>query len=173
MRTLVVLGGNPVFTAPAEVPFAEVVEAVPETLYLGLHDDETGSRCDWLVPQLHDFERWGDARAYDGTVSFVQPVIRPLFGGHTVDEVLALFAGLRDPATGTVPDGRTLLRGYWHGRFGGGAEVLAVGGAPAAASRVARSRCRRGQRRTAGVRTAGVQTAVRRRRCERRQCERR
>ncbi len=127
--TLVILEGNPAYSAPADVPFAELLGRVPATVYLGLHENETARRCRWVVPALHTFESWGDARAFDGTATFVQPLVRPLFGGHTVDEALALLAGL------AVRDGRELLRESWRRRrgFGGGGAGSA---APAAAGDV-------------------------------------
>jgi molybdopterin-containing oxidoreductase family iron-sulfur binding subunit len=41
----------------------------------------------------HELEAWGDARAWDGTVSIQQPLIEPLYGGKTPIELLALLLG--------------------------------------------------------------------------------
>ena len=56
--------------------------------HLGSHVDETGQISHWHIPAAHYLEYWSDARAYDGTVSIVQPLIDPLYGGHTAHHVL-------------------------------------------------------------------------------------
>ena len=91
--TLLILEGNPVYSAPADIAFATALRKVRNSLYLGLYDNETAHETNWLVPSAHYLEGWGDGRAYDGTASLVQPLISPLYGGHTVAEVLALVSG--------------------------------------------------------------------------------
>ena len=56
---------------------------------MGLHDNETARECDWMVPATHYLESWSDARAYDGTLSVVQPLIAPLYDGKTTSQILA------------------------------------------------------------------------------------
>jgi MoCo/4Fe-4S cofactor protein with predicted Tat translocation signal len=86
---LLILGGNPVYTAPADLEFAKALEQVPTRVHLGLYDDETAALCHWHVPAAHVFETWSDARAFDGTVTIQQPLIAPLYGGKSPLEVLA------------------------------------------------------------------------------------
>jgi len=86
---LLVLGTNPVYSAPADLGFETALAKVETSVHLGLHDDETAARCHWHVPAAHDFETWGDARAFDGTVTLQQPMIEPLYGGRSPLEVLA------------------------------------------------------------------------------------
>ncbi len=90
VETLVLLGGNPVYDAPADLEFAAALAKVKTSIHLSLFDDETSQACTWHLPRAHFLEAWGDARAYDGTVSFVQPLIEPLYGGRTPIEILAL-----------------------------------------------------------------------------------
>jgi len=89
--TLVVLGTNAVYTAPADRPLH--VGRARQSIYLGAHEDETAALCTFTVAAAHPLESWGDARAFDGTVSIVQPLIEPLFGGRTAADVLAVLAG--------------------------------------------------------------------------------
>jgi MoCo/4Fe-4S cofactor protein with predicted Tat translocation signal len=96
VQTLVVLGGNPVFDAPADLDFASAMARVPHSIALGHTVDETSSRAEWHVPRAHYLESWGDARAVGGTLSVVQPLILPLFGGRTDIEVLGLMVGGKD-----------------------------------------------------------------------------
>jgi Fe-S-cluster-containing dehydrogenase component/anaerobic selenocysteine-containing dehydrogenase len=90
VQTLVVLGGNPVFDAPADLDFAAAMAKVPHSIVLGHSIDETSSKAEWHVPRAHYLESWGDARALGGTLSVIQPLILPLFGGRTPVEVLGL-----------------------------------------------------------------------------------
>ena len=91
VELLLILGGNPVFDAPADLGFAAKMERVKLRARLGLYEDETSRVCHWHVPETHTLESWGDARAYDGTVTLQQPLIAPLYGGRSAYEVLAAF----------------------------------------------------------------------------------
>jgi len=102
--TLVILGGNPAYDMPADLQFAESLAKVPHSFRLGLYHDETSHLCTWHVPQAHYLESWGDARAWDGTLSVVQPLIAPLYDGISALELLALVTG--DP----LSDGYSLVR---------------------------------------------------------------
>jgi len=91
--TLVILGGNPAYDAPANLGLAELIGRCPTSVHLSLYDDETSVRCRWHLPRAHPFESWGDVRAWDGTVSVTQPLIAPLYGGRTALEVVAGILG--------------------------------------------------------------------------------
>ena len=93
VQTLVVLGGNPVFDAPADLDFGSALANVPHSIALAHTLDETSSRVEWHIPRAHYLESWGDARAVGGTLSVVQPLILPLFGGRSAVDVLGLMAG--------------------------------------------------------------------------------
>ena len=90
---LLILGGNPVFTAPADLRFAERLTKVPLRLHLGLYEDETAALCHWHVPEAHYLESWGDVRAYDGTAAIIQPLIAPLYAGRTALGFIAALGG--------------------------------------------------------------------------------
>ena len=96
---LLILGGNPVYNAPADLKFAEALENSSQSAHLALHDDETSRLCDWHLSRAHYLESWGDARTFDGTVSIVQPLIEPLFDGRSVIEVLSMIVD-KKPQTG-------------------------------------------------------------------------
>jgi MoCo/4Fe-4S cofactor protein with predicted Tat translocation signal len=112
---LVILGGNPAYDAPADLDFATVLKnrRIPLRVHLGIYQDETAELCQWHVNQAHELESWGDARAYDGTVSIVQPLIAPLYQGKGPVEFLALLAGEADTS------GYDLVRGYWQRQHAG------------------------------------------------------
>ncbi len=116
VHTLVILGGNPVINAPADVAFAESLAKVSLSVHLSQYTDETSAQCAWHLPQSHLLESWSDTRAADGTASIVQPLIAPLFRGKTVHEVLGLLLGTPQPNSHDV------VREYWktHHDQGGG-----------------------------------------------------
>jgi len=87
--TLLILGGNPVYDAPADLEFVQKLKKVPNSIHLSLYDDETSRACTWHLPRAHTLESWGDSRAWDGTISLQQPLVEPLYGGKTPAEVLA------------------------------------------------------------------------------------
>jgi molybdopterin-containing oxidoreductase family iron-sulfur binding subunit len=80
---LIILNANPIYSAPADLEFAAAFEKAKLVAHLGSHVDETGQIAHWHIPAAHFLESWSDARAYDGTVSIVQPMIDPLYGGKT------------------------------------------------------------------------------------------
>jgi len=91
---LLILGNtNPVFTAPADLKFADALGKVTNRVHLGLYNDETGELCHWHIPEAHFLEAWGDVRAFDGTVSLIQPLIAPLYDGRTALEVVSAMNG--------------------------------------------------------------------------------
>ncbi|MEQ8789312.1 MAG: TAT-variant-translocated molybdopterin oxidoreductase [Pirellulaceae bacterium] len=93
VEMLVMLGGNPVFNAPADLKFTEALEKVPCRVHLSSEYDETSNRCHWHLPRAHLFESWSDARAEDGTVSIIQPLIEPLYDGRGDHEAVASLLG--------------------------------------------------------------------------------
>ncbi len=101
VETLLILGGNPVYTAPAELDWAKTQRKAKMVARLGYYEDETFPHCDWHFPAAHYLESWGDALTSDGTMVPVQPLIAPLFGGLTELEILARLAGANatDPYT--------------------------------------------------------------------------
>jgi molybdopterin-containing oxidoreductase family iron-sulfur binding subunit len=106
---LIILGGNPAYDAPADLNFADALKSgkVPLRVHHGLYQNETAELCQWHVDQTHELEAWGDARAYDGTVSIIQPLIAPLYNGKSSLEFVALLSGQADAT------GYDLVRAYW------------------------------------------------------------
>jgi|CXWL01.1.fsa_nt_gi molybdopterin-containing oxidoreductase family iron-sulfur binding subunit len=94
VKMLVILGGNPVYNSPADLKLTAdrmaTLNKTGRTVHLGLYFDETAEHCQWHVAEKHYLESWGDARAYDGTVSLIQPLIAPLYDGKGSSEVLQL-----------------------------------------------------------------------------------
>jgi molybdopterin-containing oxidoreductase family iron-sulfur binding subunit len=107
VTTLLILGGNPVVTAPADLAFADCLAKVGLRIHVGLYPDETSALCHWHVPEAHYLESWSDARADDGTVTIVQPLIAPLYNGRSAHEVIAAFTDRPERS------GHDLVREHW------------------------------------------------------------
>src|SRR5690606_18769802 len=116
VQLLVIFGGNPVYTAPADLEFAAALGNVQTSVHLGLYYDETGRACTWHVPQTHFLETWSDARAFDGTATIKQPLILPFYQGKSEHELLAALLGDPDAA------GYDIVREHWQGRVSGNFE---------------------------------------------------
>ncbi|MGF1507636.1 MAG: 4Fe-4S dicluster domain-containing protein [Anaerolineae bacterium] len=113
VEALIILGGNPVYSSPADIDFASALSLVPLSAHLSLYYDETSQECVWHIPQTHFIEEWSDARTFDGTVSIVQPPIGPLYDEvRSAHEVVAVL--LND-----VRPGYAILRSYWENQFQG------------------------------------------------------
>jgi len=105
--TLVITASNPVYGAPVDLKLGKLLERVPNSIYHGLYEDETAAACKTIVPAAHPLESWSDLRATDGTVSIVQPLIAPLWGGVQEADLLAAFVAEGDLGA------HELLRRYW------------------------------------------------------------
>ncbi len=112
VKTLFVLGGNPVYDAPADLEIGQAIAKVANRIRLGLHVDETSTACEWHLPEAHFLEAWGDARSRGGPLSVVQPLIEPLFAGRSVIEMLALIE------SGVEKPGYDLVRETWKATLG-------------------------------------------------------
>jgi len=112
---LIILGGNPVFDAPADLGFAEALanSKIPLRVHLGLRNNETAELCHWHISETHYLEQWGDTRAYDGTVSIVQPLIAPLYSSHSAFELVSLLNGQADTP------GYEIVQNYWKSKHSG------------------------------------------------------
>jgi len=124
VEMLLILDGNPVFDAPADFNFTEALKKVKWRAHLSLYNDETSLICQWHIPEAHYLEAWSDVRAYDGTVSIIQPLIAPLYRGKSSHEALAAFTAQPERT------GYDIVRDYWRGRLGAGAGGQVPGTGP-------------------------------------------
>jgi Fe-S-cluster-containing dehydrogenase component/anaerobic selenocysteine-containing dehydrogenase len=113
VEVLVIFGGNPGFNAPADFQFAGNLARAKFKAHLSADVNETSVRCDWHIPQNHFLESWSDARAFDGTISIVQPLILPLYGGKSAHEILD--AMLAPPGRGDYE----IVREFWQSQNSG------------------------------------------------------
>lgn len=114
---LIILGGNPVYNAPADLDWRAAQRKAKNVIRLGYYEDETAEVADWTLPLLHFLESWNDARTSDGTLVPVQPLIAPLFRGLTEAELLARLAGE------SVVGAHALLKATFRAETGGDEEA--------------------------------------------------
>ncbi|MDQ3070890.1 MAG: TAT-variant-translocated molybdopterin oxidoreductase [Acidobacteriota bacterium] len=107
VEVLLMLGGNPVFTAPADLDFTANLRKVGLRAHLCDAANETSAECHWHVNEAHFLESWGDIRSFDGSVTVIQPLIAPLYGGKTALELIASLNGEGDK------QGLDLVREQW------------------------------------------------------------
>lgn len=107
VEVLLILGGNPVYWTPVDLEFSKHLEKVRLPIHVSVYEDETSERCKWHIPLTHELEAWSDARAYDGSISIIQPLIQPLFSGRSAHEVLS---ALLDEKPRNSLD---IVREYW------------------------------------------------------------
>src|SRR5882724_813153 len=107
VETLIIIGGDPVYNAPADLNFEAALQKIKLNIQLSNYKNDTTPSMHWHIPEAHYLESWSDARAYDGTASIVQPLIMPLYGGKTAHEVMNVLVNQADQ---TAHD---TVRAYW------------------------------------------------------------
>jgi MoCo/4Fe-4S cofactor protein with predicted Tat translocation signal len=111
---LVMVGVNPVYTAPSDLNFAKCMEKVALRVHAGLFRDETALASHWHIPETHYLETWSDGRAADGTVSICQPLIEPLYDCRSAHEMVgALLADTRKSFE--------IVQAFWQAAYAAGA----------------------------------------------------
>jgi Fe-S-cluster-containing dehydrogenase component len=112
VHLLLILGGNPVYNAPADFAFSAALQKVNASVHVSLGFNETSAKATWHIPESHFLEDWGDTRAFDGTASVIQPLIAPLYDSHSYLEVLDAF--VNRPARKSYE----IVRAYWQAKSG-------------------------------------------------------
>ncbi len=111
VEVLLMMGVNPVFDAPADLNFLAALNKVPMRIHAGLYEDETSEHSHWHLPEAHYLETWSDVRAFDGTITIMQPLIEPLFGGRSEHEILSGVLGQ------AAKSGFDILKENWKTRW--------------------------------------------------------
>ncbi len=107
VEQLFILGGNPAYTAAADLELGTLISRVPLSVHVSLRPNETTAKCTWRIPLAHGLESWGDLTTRGQVTSIVQPLIAPLHGNALTEiEVVARLLG----DTSTAYD---LVRATW------------------------------------------------------------
>ncbi len=107
VELLIMLGGNPVYDAPADLDFKSALEKVKLRVHHSTWFNETSRESHWHIPATHFLESWSDTRAFDGSVCIVQPLVEPLYSGVSAHELVEALTG-NSPRTGYE-----ILRNRW------------------------------------------------------------
>ena len=116
VSTLVMLGGNPVYSAPADLQFGVALSKVANSIHLGAEDDETAAAASWHIPQAHILESWGDEATSTGLAALQQPMIEPMYGGKTALEIVSWVT------TGKFTKSHDIVKKFWLAQFTGDKE---------------------------------------------------
>jgi molybdopterin-containing oxidoreductase family iron-sulfur binding subunit len=115
VELLLIISANPVYNAPVFAggqDFLDAMKKAPTRIHMGMFNDETAVHCQWHVAEAHFLEAWSDARAYDGTVSIVQPLIQPLYNAHSSHELIAAMLNQSGRSSYEI------VRDYWRTQLG-------------------------------------------------------
>ena len=110
VELLIVLGGNPRYDAPVDLNFADAFDSVKLRVHHSVHFNETSRYSHWHLPAAHFLESWSDTRAFDGTVSIVQPLIEPMYAGVSAHEILEAVT------EGSPRSAYEIVRSHWSGQ---------------------------------------------------------
>ncbi len=109
--TLMIYGANPVYTYYDAEKFKAALKKVRVTVSFNEKMDETTELCEYIIPNHHYLESWGDAEPKTGVVSFLQPTIYPLFKTRPFQTSLLRWSG-------STQDYETYFKEYWIGKLG-------------------------------------------------------
>ena len=107
VSAIIIVSGNPAYTAPADLQFASALAKVATSIHLGMQVNETAAAAKWHLPEAHYLEAWGDTRTTAGVAAIQQPMIEPLYGGKSAIELIAQLAGSAEKS------GLQIVKNYW------------------------------------------------------------
>ncbi|MEO6462527.1 MAG: 4Fe-4S dicluster domain-containing protein, partial [Candidatus Eisenbacteria bacterium] len=128
---LLVHGTNPAYSLPVKLGFEAALKKVPFKVSFAREIDETAALCDLILPDHHPLESWGDAAAWSGVRSLVQPAMRPVFNTKGTPEILLAAAKAMGKATGPLlaaASWREAVQAAWGGAGSAWEQSLAQGG---------------------------------------------
>ena len=93
IKSLIILGGNPVFDAPADLKLGEALAKADLSAHVTTYKNETSVLCKWISAAAHPLAAWKDGKTFQGSTLIGQPLVNPLHGGHSELETLAALLG--------------------------------------------------------------------------------
>lgn len=115
---VVMIGTNPVLTAPANLKFNDALSNVGEIIHFGSYRDESSKPATWHVSKSHFLEAWGDGYSFGGTRSIIQPQIQPLHDSLSDIEFLSVILN------GSKTSGYELVQNTFKGYYGSNFESM-------------------------------------------------
>ena len=87
---------NPSYNLVNADEFNDGLKNVDLKISTSLYNDETAVLMDYVCPDHHNLESWGDAHPKQGVYSLMQPTIAPLFNSRQFQESLLSWIGKSD-----------------------------------------------------------------------------
>ena len=109
--TLLIYGANPVYNYYDAAKFTAALQKVKLKVSFTEKIDETTERCDYILPNHHYLESWGDAEPKAGITCFQQPTIFPLFKTRPFQTSLLRWSGNNQEYA-------TYFKEYWIQKLG-------------------------------------------------------
>jgi hypothetical protein len=103
---------NPVYELANGKAIGEKLASLKLSVSFNDRMDETTQLCKVAAPSNHWLESWGDAEAFSGYTTFIQPTINPIFKTRAFEESLMHWAG--NPVSHY-----DFVKNYWMGKLGG------------------------------------------------------
>jgi molybdopterin-containing oxidoreductase family iron-sulfur binding subunit len=88
-----IAGVDPVYSYDDSDAFAKALQNVPLKVSFASRLDATAQQCDFVATTPHYLESWGDAEIKKGTVSLMQPTIKPLFDTRQMQDSILTWSG--------------------------------------------------------------------------------
>lgn len=79
---------NPLYAWPDQKRLEAALRKADLVVYAGDRVDETGLYADYVLPDSHDLEKWGDWEFKKGIFTIGQPAIRPLYNTRAFEDSL-------------------------------------------------------------------------------------
>ena len=112
---LIIQGANPAFTLPTDAGFEEALKKVGLVISVTQHEDETSALADFILPEHHYLENWGDARVMKEVYSLQQPAIAPIHSSRSSqDNLLAWIKGAGLANSGMAGRVALAAANTWH-----------------------------------------------------------
>ena len=96
IQNLIIHRTNPLYSYPDQKTLREALKKVDLIIYTGSHKDETFQVSDYIIPDPHDLEKWGEWEFQKGISSIQQPTIRPLIQSRTFEDNLIIWSRMSE-----------------------------------------------------------------------------
>ena len=103
---LIIQNINPVYNFPNADLFTQALTEVELKVSTSLYLDETAKLMDYVCPEPHNLESWGDANPSHTNYTLMQPTIAPIFNSRQFQD--SLFSWMEKSL-----DYSTFLKNYW------------------------------------------------------------
>ncbi len=111
VHTLIIVGSNPVYAAPAGIDMGKAISAATRSFALVDAFNETAAGCHVVGNEASYLESWGDVEPADGMYGVIQPLIQPLYGGRSFGDLLFTWMSQMDGAP--APSWYDHVRNTW------------------------------------------------------------